>query len=280
MENKAEEVTIKNFIAFCLSLIILAIFNYVMVKIISYFNFEPICYFGLWFFSFSMLPFIVVQMMNIQNFSLIIKRYKMENKAEEILKALKVDEEVLAIFPYGSRVYGTASETSDHDYIIVTKGAFLKSGAFRQNAISSEDKKTQGVLYSRSGFIDALNNYEIGALECLFLNPSLVVLSKWPFKVQKWNEKDLITNIIRKASASWHIASEQSKAGWKDSAKKGIFHALRILMFGNQLKEHKKIIDFTEANYLWEEINKLPEDMFDDRMYIKLRDELIQKLKG
>ena len=203
-----------------------------------------------------------------------------DKKAEDILKALKVDEEVLAIYPYGSRVYGTASETSDHDYIIVTKGAFLKSGAFKQNAISSEDRKIQGVLYSRSGFIDALNNYEIGALECLFLDPSVVVLSKWPFKLQKWDEKEMASKIIQKASASWHIGSQQSKDGFKAIAKKGIFHALRILMFGVQLKENKKIVDYAEANELKKEFDKLPEDMFDDRMYLSLRDELMTKLKG
>jgi hypothetical protein len=203
-----------------------------------------------------------------------------QNKAEDILKALKIDEEVLAIYPYGSRVYGTASETSDHDYIIVTKGAFLKSGAFKQNAISSDDRSIQGVLYSRSGFIDALNNYEIGALECLFLDPSIVVLAKWPFKLQKWDEKEMASKIIQKASASWHIGSQQSKDGFKAIAKKGIFHALRILMFGVQLKEHKKIIKFGEANELKKEFDRLPEDMFDDRMYLSLRDELMNKLKG
>jgi hypothetical protein len=203
-----------------------------------------------------------------------------QNKAEDILKALKIDEEVLAIYPYGSRVYGTASETSDHDYIIVTKGAFLKSGAFKQNAISSDDRSIQGVLYSRSGFIDALNNYEIGALECLFLDPSIVVLAKWPFKLQKWDEKEMASKIIQKASASWHIGSQQSKDGFKAIAKKGIFHALRILMFGVQLKEHKKIINFGEANELKKEFDRLPEDMFDDRMYLSLRDELMNKLKG
>ena len=203
-----------------------------------------------------------------------------QNKAEDILKALKIDEEVLAIYPYGSRVYGTASETSDHDYIIVTKGAFLKSGAFKQNAISSDDRSIQGVLYSRSGFIDALNNYEIGALECLFLDSSIVVLAKWPFKLQKWDEKEMASKIIQKASASWHIGSQQSKDGFKAIAKKGIFHALRILMFGVQLKEHKKIINFGEANELKKEFDRLPEDMFDDRIYLSLRDELMNKLKG
>lgn len=196
-----------------------------------------------------------------------------------ILSELNITKDVLSIFPYGSRVYGLANDDSDYDYIIVTKSAFLPSGAFKQNAISSKDRKIQGVLYSRSGFIDAINNYEIGALECLSLQPEQIILSKWPFKVQKWDDKEMVKKVIQKASASWHIASEQSKMDQKGLAKKGIFHALRILMFGIQLKEHQKIVDFSVSNELKYEIEGLPDDMFDDRLYLKLRDELITKLK-
>jgi predicted nucleotidyltransferase len=203
-----------------------------------------------------------------------------ENRVNEIINSLKIEEELLAIYPYGSRVYGTNSENSDFDYIIVTKSAFLKNGAFKQNAISSDDKSIQAVLYSRTGFIDALNNYEIGALECIYLDPSMVLLSKWPFRVQKWDEKELANKIIQKASASWHIASRQSKDGFKAIAKKGIFHSLRILMFGLQLKEHQTIYNYSEANELKTEMDRISEDMFDDRVYLSLRDELMDKLKN
>ena len=199
---------------------------------------------------------------------------------ETILRELKISEDVLAVYPYGSRVYGLANDNSDYDYIVVTKSAFLPSGAFKQNAISSNDKRIQGVLYSRSGFIDAINNYEIGVLECLSLDPTNIIISKWPFKVQKWDEKEMVKKIIQKASASWHIASEQSRNDQKHLAKKGVFHALRILMFGIQLKEHQKIVDFSVSNELKHEIDRLPDDMFDDRLYLKLRDELMNKLKG
>ena len=103
--------------------------------------------------------------------------------SENILSELNITEEVLNIYPYGSRVYGIATEESDHDFIIVTKGAFLKSGAFRQNAISSKDWMVQGVLYSRGGFMDAINNYEIGALECMSLEPSMIIQNTWPFNI-------------------------------------------------------------------------------------------------
>ena len=204
----------------------------------------------------------------------------MEVKAVRILNELGIDEPVLNIYPYGSRIYGTADPDSDEDFIIVTKGAMLKSGAFRQNAISNRSCSVQGVVYSRGGFIDAINNYEIGALECMFLPEDLIVKKTWPFKIQKWDTKEMARNIISKASSSWHVADLQAKDGFKDRAKKGIFHALRILNFGLQLKETQRIHDFECSNYIWEEFKLIPDEGFDTRDYIKERDELMAKLRS
>ncbi len=197
--------------------------------------------------------------------------------AEQILEELKINEEVLNIYQYGSQVYGTTNENSDQDFIIVTKGSFLKSGAFKQNAISNSDRTIQGVLYSRSGFQDAINNYDISALECLSLDSDKVVRSKWLFKIQKWDPKEMSKNIISKASGSFHLADLQAKDGEKAMAKKGVFHALRILHFGLQLKDHQRVVNFKECNWIWEAI-KDDED-FDTRNYMTQRNELIGRLK-
>jgi hypothetical protein len=186
---------------------------------------------------------------------------------------------VLAIFPYGSQVYGTAGVDSDHDFIIVMKSALLDSGAFRDNAISNEDKSIQGVVYSRGGFIDAINNYEIGALECLSLPEDKVIFKKWPFKVNVWNEYTMIKAIISKASSSRHNADQQSKNGNKTIGRRAMFHALRILNFGLQLKEHQKIVDFGVCNKMYEEMKKVKEGDFDTRDYYKKFDSLIKKLR-
>jgi hypothetical protein len=204
----------------------------------------------------------------------------MVTEAERILSELRIDEDVLNIYEYGSRIYGTANEDSDYDYIIVTKGSILKSGAFKQNAISNKTRTIQGVLYSRSGFIDAINNYDISALECLSLPEESIIQAKWPFKVSKWNNKEMVKKIITKASNSWHIADLQAKDDWKHSAKKGIFHALRILHFGIQLIENQKIVDFEECNYIWEDFRLTDDETFDTRDYIKERGELISKLRS
>jgi len=206
--------------------------------------------------------------------------------AEEIIKELGIEEDVIAILPYGSQVYGTANAQSDHDYIIVTKGSTLASGAFKQNAISNSDYSIQGVLYSRGGFINALDDYEIGAMECASLTDDQVVLTTPIFekfvvgKERKWDEKTMVKKIIQKASASWHIADMQAKDGFKDRSKKGIYHALRILKFGLQLKEHQKIVDFTEGSEFKYTFSSIPDEEFDTRDYIEVRDELMAQLRG
>ena len=197
--------------------------------------------------------------------------------SEKILQELNIEEEVIAIFPYGSRVYGTNTEGSDHDFVIVGKGATLSNGAFKNNAISNSDRSIQGVLYSRGGFIDAINNYDIAAIECLSVEP---ILMKWPFKIQKWDEKQMVKKIIQKASASWYSADNAAKNGQTKQAKKGIFHALRILNFALQLKFYKKITDFSVCNDLFLQIKMVPDFEFDTRNYITARDNLMELLRN
>lgn len=201
-------------------------------------------------------------------------------KAQFILDQLEITEDILNIYPYGSRVYGNATETSDSDYVIVTKSGMLKSGAFKQNAQSNKARNIQGILYSRSGFIDAINNYEITALECLSLSDDMAIKKTWDFKIQKWDDKAFVKSIITKMSSSWYSADNYAKDDYKDLAKKGIYHAIRILMFAQQIKEHRMVTDFSVANEFKKTLSLIDDDAFDTRDYIKLRDEMVNKLKG
>ena len=205
----------------------------------------------------------------------------MENliSGNSILEELGIKDEIISIFPYGSRVYGNTTNISDYDYVIVTKSGILKSGGFKQNAISNKVRTIQGILYSRSGFIDAINNYDITALECLSLPDEIIIKKTWNFKVQKWDDKAFIKSIITKMSASWYQADNYAKDDNFEMAKKGIYHSIRILMFAQQLKENHKIIDFTVANEFKNIIFSIEDNIFDTRDFIKLRDELVLKLK-
>jgi len=208
----------------------------------------------------------------------------MKYTPEHIIKELGITEEILCIYPYGSRIYGTAGEYSDHDFVIVAKST-LESGAFKNNAVSNKDFTIQGTLYSRAGFTDAINNYEMPAMECMSLEPEQIILKKWPFKINGWNEKEMIKKVIQKASASRHIADKQAKSGFEDRAARGMFHALRILHFGLQLKEHQKIVNFSECNELYADMMRVDDEDFEDgdfdtRDYYDLFDELSERLKN
>jgi predicted nuclease of restriction endonuclease-like RecB superfamily len=201
-------------------------------------------------------------------------------KAEEICEKLRLDHsKVLNIYPYGSKIYGTDDEYSDSDYVIVFKSSLLPSGAFKDNAISSFDREIQGTCYSRAGFIDAINNYEISALECIFLPEEKVIQKNMNFGITKFYEKEFVKKIITKASSSWYFSTLAYRDELIESSIKNIFHALRILDFGLQIKEHKKIVNYSSMNEIKKELDK-SYNTFNPYDYYDLFMELQEKLKN
>lgn len=203
-------------------------------------------------------------------------------KAEEICKELRIDyNNVLNIYMFGSKVYLTDNEYSDSDYVIVYKSSLLPSGSFKDNAITSNDGEIQGVCYSRSGFIDAINNYEITALECIFLPEDKIVQKKMNFAITKFDQKEFSKKIISKASSSWHFATLANKDNNVVSCAKNVYHALRILDFGLQIKEHNKIINYSSMNELQTKIyNAETINYFNPYDYYNLFIELSENIKN
>jgi len=197
--------------------------------------------------------------------------------AEFICKELDIDyEKILNVYPYGSKIYGTATDESDDDYIIVYNTSLLPSGSFKDNAISSNDRKIQGTCYSKSGFIDAINNYQISVLECISLPDDKIIQHKLKFGLTKFDKKEMAKKIITTASSSWHFAKLSYKDNHYESCAKNIFHALRILDFGIQTKEYHRIVDYSSMNKIKDKIYSLPPN---PKEYYKLFMDLSNKLK-
>lgn len=196
--------------------------------------------------------------------------------SEKILEQFDIPiKDVVAIYPYGSRVYGCHTNASDHDWVIVYKSYLLPSGAFKDNAISSEDRSHQAICFSRTGFQAAIDSYEITALECAFLPREKCVLSSLKFSVRKWNTSDMCAAIISKSSASWHLAHTADMD--IDKARKNIYHALRILGFGLQMAETGTITDYSAYNHLQNDI--IHGDDFSIKKYLGLRNTLMADIR-
>lgn len=170
-----------------------------------------------------------------------------------------LDKDVLAAYPYGSRVYQTAGVNSDHDFIII---ADKVADDF---ALTSNDGKINVHLYSPDTFLDQVRQHKISALECIFLPKDIVLkdIIRWNFNL---NKETLRSSISEKASHSWVKAKKKLEVE-KDRdvyiAKKSLFHSLRIIEFGTQIAQHSKIVNYGAANHLWLEIRDNPANDWD-----------------
>ena len=205
----------------------------------------------------------------------------MKHTLEEICNTFGINQsDILNAYSYGSHVYGTATQDSDYDYILVHKPAFIgpDKNAFKENAKSSPDKKMQIISFSRTGFKAELQRFNMSCLECINLPEEFVLQKKMDYNIERYDEKEFVKNIIIKASNSWHLAVVSHKEGNHDHAAKGIYHALRILEFALQIQTFGKIVNFPTAKL----IKKVVADNiaslsqlrhFRDEYFTKLRDQ-------
>lgn len=167
------------------------------------------------------------------------------------------DKNILAIYMYGSHVYNTNNENSDKDLIIVVDNKEqYKADDFKEYEVS---------LYSKEEFIEMINNHQISALECLFLDETKKIKDyQWNFTL---NIPVLRSSISQNSSNSW-VKAKKKLTIEKDYnpyvGKKSAWHSIRMLEFGIQIAQHGKIINYEISNELlpiimscntWEDIN-------------------------
>jgi hypothetical protein len=159
----------------------------------------------------------------------------------------ETNNNVLCIYQYGSRVYGTARKTSDYDYIIILKNKTTEQ--YSDNLINVN-------YYTQDEHQARLNSHEISALECYHLPSNHILLEKVKFTF-KLNLIMLRHSLSAKASNSWVKCKKKLTVPESfdlDVGRKSMFHSFRIIMFGLQVANSGKIYDYSEANLLFEEI--------------------------
>lgn len=199
-------------------------------------------------------------------------------KVEEVILASGVHPlKVRNVYIYGSRVYGTARESSDWDIIMVASN-LLAHEEFKKKI---GDHLVNIHVITPDKFKDGLMNHDIMNLECVFAPDWAVLQSKLSFEFTL-NIKKLIKNNLAQSYSSWNGGKMKLFDGDIYRGLKSVFHSLKMLKFAIQIAEHGKITDFSEANYLYSEINDCDEidwDYFKDK-YLPLKVELENKLKS
>jgi predicted nucleotidyltransferase len=170
----------------------------------------------------------------------------MSDLEKRICDYAKVFAPVVTLYPYGSRVYGTHDEKSDRDYVVVLSD--------NSELVMQEVKALDGAdlqIYSYKTFKRLLDNHDLMAIECY----------SWDFaRGTPRFDYDLDLGLLRR-DISARVSNSWVKAKKKIEVEreyrlgiKSLFHSFRMLYFGKQIAKYKRVVDFTEANHIWTEI--------------------------
>lgn len=169
------------------------------------------------------------------------------------LEALNFTDKMVGVYLYGSRVYGTATETSDWDFVVILD----KDGDFYDHY---QDKKTDIHFMSPENYKKQLEKCDIMALECFYqkdpilkyeveFTPSLPQLRK--------SISAICSNSWVKAKKKVNLEGEDNYIGYKS-----LFHSFRILMYGIYIARSNTIESYDSMNFIWETIMTRVKDKF------------------
>lgn len=168
-----------------------------------------------------------------------------------IIDNMFIGDIILNVYPYGSKVYDCNKKLdSDEDVIVVVDDP----GFYKQTG--NPDLKVDITYCGADIFQKMLNDHDISALECYFLPEEKIIKNTIVFNFNLNLSK--LRESISKISSNSFVKCKKKFTVKEDYnpyiAKKSLFHSLRIIMFGIQIAKYGKIVDYQEANYLWNEI--------------------------
>jgi len=147
------------------------------------------------------------------------------------------------VYIFGSHCYCVNSEKSDYDILIIAKTPYPEKEIVVDNFnihILSMDRMLEG-----------LKQHNIGRIECILSPFILKEEVKIPLQIKIPGLRHAISHTC---SNSWVKSKKKLEQGDYYIGIKSLFHSLRIAMFGIQLIEHGKIVDWKCANYIWDKL--------------------------
>lgn len=173
----------------------------------------------------------------------------MKPKIEDILAAAKMHpSRAKNIYVFGSRVYGTDSEASDWDIVLV--------GNSSVDSLEIKHELFNIHVYTPKKFQEDLDWHMPKNLECV-MAPEWAKLKQdidFRFELQPAKLRHAISHV---SSNSWVKAKKKlTVADEYAIGVKSLFHAIRIPMFGAQIAASGSIGDFGCANHIWDRIKE------------------------
>lgn len=171
----------------------------------------------------------------------------MEPAYSAVLAVLRRDDAaVRACVRVGSRVYGTATQESDHDFLVV-----LRDPKARHDLLWGPGMNL--VVHGAESYASALASQSIFALEAHFAPAEHQLKAAAPPFAYVRDRKKLATTARERADSDWRKA-EKVFSDDPAAARKRAGHALRVLAFAAQIARGGRISDFTVGRAFGEQL--------------------------
>jgi predicted nucleotidyltransferase len=169
-------------------------------------------------------------------------------EVKDIIKITKLPESrIFNIYLFGSHVYGTATQNSDYDFIVVANHSVpsieIQSGLFNIH-IYTPDQFKADLLWHRP------NN-----LECIYSPEFAKLQEKISYSDFTIDTKKLRHATCHVSSNSWVKSKKKLLQGDYHIGIKSIFHSLRIPIFATQIAKTGGIYDYTAAGWIWDKLS-------------------------
>lgn len=167
-------------------------------------------------------------------------------------------------FMYGSYVYGTNTDKSDKDIIVI-----VDDNIELENSVNGikEIFVTDGIteydfqIINNNTFKKMIYEHHIIAVESLFMSSDMYssielfnsLYAKY-FILDKWKLRQVISKIVGNSYAKCHKKLTVEKDYDLYRSQKSLYHCIRLYMFGIQIGKTGKINDYSEANHYLKEI--------------------------
>lgn len=214
--------------------------------------------------------------------------------SQKIIELLNIKEKVLNIYTLGSRVYGTATETSDYDFIIVIENIENEKDGLEPIYHFRNLDNMDATIYTLNTFKKLLDLFDHHVVECVSLGYSdeyskFIILETEKIKMpEKYDPLDVRKAIHERTNHSF-VKFKKKMTVEKDEehiGKKSLWHSIRIGLFGIQILKYGYIKDYSCANIYFKDIvlNKLPEKCIEKQDYtneeiVKLYEEKYKSIR-
>jgi predicted nucleotidyltransferase len=200
------------------------------------------------------------------------------------------EHKFLHISQYGSRVYGTTTEFSDYDVLVIIDSDEVYELDLHNNEIDFNGSliKVDISILSKKTFLSSIEKCDVRSVEILSVPEQFILLEtdfmeecRKNFDPSQSNVKSAIRTSFS-AKSDWAQARTVKKLIDKEYriAIKSLWHSYRVIKFAIQLAKYGRIIDFTESNDFWDILKIIKEEDMTDVMLKNLYKEWVKTPKN